>query len=119
MRLRRTDARRFQSAPPHGRRLHPLHGGVNTYSRFNPRLRTGGDPPPSGVALCCRWRFNPRLRTGGDLALVAAYLWLIKFQSAPPHGRRLQPAEQAIDPPAVSIRASAREATTPAHQSTP
>ena len=57
------------------------------HSRFNPRLRTGGD---SGRRLCrSAWaRFNPRLRTGGDSHIKRQHTEDSLFQSTPPHGRR-------------------------------
>ena len=54
----------FQSTPPHGRRLR-FCCKKTRFSRFNPRLRTGGDGSGE-IPLDLGRRFNPRLRTGGD-----------------------------------------------------
>ena len=122
----------FQSTPPHGRRrgCHPPWPGM---TRFNPRLRTGGDYPCRPPMLH-RVGFNPRLRTGGDKCAwdiwgesyefqstpphgrrrarleLAALRWKL-FQSTPPHGRRRLAWPAAIASETVSIHASAREAT--------
>ena len=63
-------------------------GSVSRPRCFNPRLRAGGDSSsvPSFTTTCC---FNPRLRAGGDIV-----------------------RDEPIDHVFVSIRASAREATT-------
>ena len=82
---------RFQSTPPRGRRLPSCVVICRAKWCFNPRLRAGGDLPPSGSRVR-RGGFNPRLRAGGDSNPVSAT-----------DGPRL-----------VSIHASAREAT-PAH----
>ena len=79
----------FQSTPPRGRRLGVCQLARRS-TRFNPRLRAGGDHRRFEVELgepC----FNPRLRAGGDELLR----------------RSLLPTDL------VSIHASAREATWP------
>ena len=100
---------RFQSAPPHGRRRGASPSSADRV-RFNPRLRTGGDPFP-GTATILVKSFNPRLRTGGDEVLPLPLGIERGFQSAPPHGRRLQRGAEQLPSLLVSIRASAREAT--------
>ena len=79
---------KFQSTPPHGRRL--FHGFRSPYISSS---------------------FNPRLRTGGDRALPCSTALTRLFQSTPPHGRRRIRQIAQIKRPLVSIHASAREAT--------
>ncbi len=55
--------------------------------RFNPRPRVGGDLP-SRWRLCDEVCFNPRPRVGGDDRRVARWVYMHKFQSAPPRGGR-------------------------------
>ncbi len=55
--------------------------------------------------------FNPRLRTGGDQPCGTFGLYCGMFQSTPPHGRRLEAVVPVNPKTAVSIHASAREAT--------
>ena len=78
---------------------------------FNPRLRTGGDPRGSRARRAAAHRFNPRLRTGGDARWCRPVASRMRFQSAPPHGRRHQLRIRHDAVVVVSIRASAREAT--------
>ena len=78
----------FQSTPPRGRR-HPARPSRSARPQsFNPRLRAGGDP-------ICRRRRD------------AEYT----FQSTPPRGRRPEDSAWITSMRAVSIHASAREAT--------
>ena len=56
-------------------------------------------------------RFNPRLRTGGDQDLQTHAVDAGLFQSTPPHGRRRYVPFRLIWDEFVSIHASAREAT--------
>ena len=56
-------------------------------------------------------RFNPRLRTGGDRREAQIRIVANKFQSTPPHGRRLRSPNHCKALMPVSIHASAREAT--------
>ena len=122
----------FQSAPPHGGRLSrgwlygrryvvsiraPARGATRhlPLSRrrsdcFNPRPRTGGDRMTRtmyGSSSC----FNPRPRTGGDYSFVLITTCLLAFQSAPPHGGRLDCVGRVVAADCVSIRAPARGAT--------
>ena len=78
----------FQSTPPHGRR----QPGQECLSTLGPG-------------------FNPRLRTGGDSAILRLPGGIPRFQSTPPHGRRRELTEEQAASVAVSIHASAREAT--------
>ena len=55
--------------------------------------------------------FNPRLRTGGDRRVCCRKSNFRRFQSTPPHGRRRVKRSTVLDNLAVSIHASAREAT--------
>ncbi len=61
--------------------------------------------------LCCFVHFNPRLREGGDITDFLTSSHLSRFQSTPPRGRRhdIKSANDYMD--AISIHASAREAT--------
>ena len=77
----------FQSTPPHGRRLFGLGsgGGKEEVSiHASAREATG--------TLCLRSgmqpSFNPRLRTGGDPPNTPPTDTAYWFQSTPPHGRR-------------------------------
>ena len=126
------EAQKFQSTPPRGRRpptswksatasrisIHAsareatrpcrLCGG--TIANFNPRLRAGGDggKPPYGLDF---QDFNPRLRAGGDLFGKKWRKGSWRFQSTPPRGRRLAVTGGTDSEIAISIHASAREAT--------
>ena len=124
--------RKFQSAPPRGRRRDrlPHYSGLGLVSiRASAReatLDTVSGLPADVVSirasareatsarprrLSGNRRFNPRLRAGGDDQSVVAGVTGKEFQSAPPRGRRLGqciPFRLGED---VSIRASAREAT--------
>ncbi len=62
---------KFQSTPPHGRRL--LNSDI-----------------ACALAAC----FNPRLHTGGDRIGQDRQCFLVSFQSTPPHGRRLNQSPQ-------------------------
>ncbi len=77
---------------------------------FNPRLRTGGDLS-NGIIILFAISFNPRLRTGGDGHSIKKQAFFKKFQSTPPHGRRLDQICRIPQFRSVSIHASAREAT--------
>ncbi len=125
-------SRRFQSAPPHGRRRSPSAAGrqVPTVSIRASAREATGSIASSSLSIA---GFNPRLRTGGDMSSDGRPPAGRVFQSAPPHGRRLQPSGpgtrrtlfQSAPPHGrrlpgnglrahhvfVSIRASAREAT--------
>ena len=46
-----------------------------------------------GHSHCLRLSFNPRLRTGGDTISVVPPNAPKRFQSTPPHGRRLTEAD--------------------------
>ena len=82
------------------------------FACFNPRLRTGGDS--QSLMLCPPARsFNPRLRTGGDQGVFKKVRNQTMFQSTPPHGRRPSSVFIPARSFAVSIHASAREATAP------
>jgi len=82
----------------------PARGG------FNPRLRAGGDP---GLDSPCRRSssFNPRLRAGGDNKALYDSLLQLAFQSTPPRRRRRHRRRAECQGRAVSIHASAQEAT--------
>ncbi len=123
----------FQSTPPRGRRPSWSTRPSRSSSRFNPRLRAGGDvagrdgyQPPGDVSIHASAR-EATIRTRECSAP-----WL--FQSTPPRGRRrpgtsracrrrsfnprLRAGGDARDEPTptdapVSIHASAREATVP------
>ena len=82
------DLGKFQSTPPHGRRLKQdpwrmyrmevsIHASAReaTFKRHN--------------SLAWFLGFNPRLRTGGDMPTHITTARYTKFQSTPPHGRRL------------------------------
>ena len=109
-------------------------------ARFNPRLRTGGDAWAAVRSGCTATGFNPRLRTGGDVLPPPVRRLPRRFQSTPPHGRRLMlvlptavnsnefqstPPHGRRRPPSklqsvrrhVSIHASAREATSQSRMS--
>ena len=111
----------------------PGSGPGTSRSRFNPRLRAGGDiigvvtmlaglqfqsTPPRGRRLrspLCphRYRrFNPRLRAGGDPFGYPRSVCHFRFQSTPPRGRRPPGPMSPARSRGVSIHASAREATT-------
>ena len=60
---------------------------VQSISRFNPRLRAGGDSL-SNIRTTAFPSFNPRLRAGGDGCRTGIIGWCLKFQSTPPRGRR-------------------------------
>ena len=100
--LSKLTTKSFQSTPPRGRRPQIQHRRYRMHY-FNPRLREGGDIFKRHRLGQFRY-FNPRLREGGDLVL-----WLPALCFA------------------ISIHASAREATTipsitmtaPRFQSTP
>ena len=57
------------------------------------------------------YNFNPRLREGGDFNPYTKLMHFSKFQSTPPRGRRLGTAFENDTESAISIHASAREAT--------
>ncbi len=107
--------KRFQSTPPHGRRPFS-HASSRTRRVFQSTPPHGRRPDTARTPL--RYAgFNPRLRTGGDLPLASSSLLASMFQSTPPHGRRPLRAVRCSPAPAVSIHASAREAThTPARR---
>ena len=77
----------FQSTPPRGRRR-VCHYFLSPSCDFNPRLREGGDGSLLRSPGSRQKHFNPRLREGGDVFAIISYLL-----------------------PAISIHASAREAT--------
>ena len=84
---------KFQSTPPHGRRLSAEYLPRSYSGCFNPRLRTGGDPGviPALLIYDC---FNPRLRTGGDaddepLSLLTI---LVSIHASAREATRLAPA---------------------------
>ncbi len=110
----------------------PPVGRVHPAGRFDPRLREGGDEA-SRSRPSPRRGFDPRLREGGDPITPLRRDDFPMFRSAPPRGRRPHP-RHAVSvswgfrsapprgrrpagrspsrrPPVVSIRASAREAT--------
>ena len=100
---------RFQSTPPRGRR--PLTGWtLSQQTYFNPRLREGGDLEIQRE-IGLQHHFNPRLREGGDSESEQTGWGCSVFQSTPPRGRRpgRQPGSKSWL--AISIHASAREAT--------
>ena len=78
---------KFQSTPPRGRR-----------------------PKMTWCRLLLR-SFNPRLRVGGDSGTIRIGARKSSFQSTPPRGRRLFCRVVAVIGDAVSIHASAWEAT--------
>ena len=121
----------FQSAPPHGGRLHGAKEALHR-SCFNPRPRTGGDPlmilgsrltdefqsaPPHGGRHQARLRqattarFNPRPRTGGDYQFTARRRLRLSFNPRPRTGGDTRDQRDPT-PQLVSIRAPARGATT-------
>ena len=64
---------------------------------FDPRPRTGGDPPdpPKRYAGPC---FDPRPRTGGDSRIASSIGVDMLFRSTPPHGGRPEKLLIAIIP---------------------
>ena len=77
---------------------------------FNPRLREGGDSVAGGRRNR-RINFNPRLREGGDQNQTRLPRRISIFQSTPPRRRRPQTASCIRVTQAISIHASAKEAT--------
>ena len=77
---------------------------------FNPRLRTGGDDDNAG--LYAPWTmFQSTPPHGRRPGIICCTSPKLAFQSTPPHGRRQLWANHPQTPFAVSIHASAREAT--------
>ena len=77
---------------------------------FNPRLRVGGDHLGQ-CKLSRNLSFNPRLRVGGDAISRSKGVGNFRFQSTPPRGRRRLRLRALAAGRAVSIHASAWEAT--------
>ena len=100
----------FQSAPPHGGDRVDV-GATSATRGFNPRPRTGGDDATSDQQplRLVSIRAPARGATFPPAALTSPRL----FQSAPPHGGRLEKVGAASDVQPVSIRAPARGATRP------
>ena len=70
-------------------------GKQSRHSRFNPRLRAGGDNAIPGHKIPVS-SFNPRLRAGGDYQHMPGTRPNSLFQSTPPRGRRRPPAPARI-----------------------
>ena len=79
-------------APTWGATLPPV-AFANSHKSFNPRTRTGCDPPVRW--MCCDYScFNPRTRTGCDILFALKLLYNALFQSTHPHGvRPFQPSD--------------------------
>ena len=89
--------------------FHSLKWRINT-TDFNPRLREGGDNGWLYIQTLQR-NFNPRLREGGDQNQTRLPRRISIFQSTPPRRRRPQTASCIRVTQAISIHASAKEAT--------
>jgi len=108
---RSPDAMAFQSTPPRGRRLRRRAKAfrctrVSIHASAREATKRGG----RGHGFFSS--FNPRLRAGGDWrATDRSFASTPTFQSTPPRGRRPTSSASVTRPSAVSIHASAREAT--------
>ena len=101
---------RFQSTPPHGRRLRQQLSRVADI-QFQSTPPHGRRRQPFQYAQYWNIGFNPRPRMGGDV------IWAMErgvenlFQSTPPHGRRQGGGVYEKGCVGVSIHAPAWEAT--------
>ena len=98
----------FQSTPPRGRRRAST-GASPGRSRFNPRLRAGGDFDQTLIDLLVRVSIHASAREATPAPADSSSRML--FQSTPPRGRRRDPTRDRRRADGVSIHASAREAT--------
>ena len=77
----------FQSTPPHGRRRPVAQGTAQEHPVSIHASAWEATSRPS-VSTSGNSRFNPRLRMGGDVTTNGQPFASIEFQSTPPHGRR-------------------------------